>query len=178
MIVMRKLVILILLLLLKSGRDMAYTKDLYVDAFTHFVDSILSYRYEKGDTICIKQVYGITDNFPKEINGYSIRIVHELNCDNIPKNTKYTSRYTTDVCYRQIYYIYPMIIGVSDTKGDLSAGIAINDGLVMSDEKKVICQSLGTLFMFEYVYCKETGNVEFRGMGSCATTREIPWLIK
>ena len=77
-----------LLLFLAEGNEMVYARDLYAEAFTHFLESkLMSECYKDGDTICIKQAFGITDFFPKEIKGHPIRIVNEFDCKNIPKNT-------------------------------------------------------------------------------------------
>lgn len=66
---------------------MVIARDLYAEAFTHFLEEVISESYKDSDTLCIKQTFGITDFFPKEIKGHPIRLVNEFDCENIPKNT-------------------------------------------------------------------------------------------
>ena len=187
----RKIWMLLLSFLLLMGNDMVYAKNLYTEAFTHFYDEVLDKCYEDGDTICIKQVFGITDFFPKEIKGHPIRIVNEFDCENIPKNmhiqgftySKSESDSGTirreDVSYyvHQIYYIFPMRI--SFLNGTLRIDVGISFALYWEDDKKEMRDpSTNDLYSILFTYNKETNDVEYSGMSSGLYTGPIPWIFK
>ena len=189
MISVKKILILMALFPLHVGSNMVNAKDLYVEAFTRFFDKYLYERYEDGDTICIKQVFGITDFFPKEIKGHPIRIVNEFDCENIPKNThrkgiSYTksdsgtiNKEHVSFYVHQIYYIYPIKISfVNDT---LSIGVGISGALYWEDDKREMHDPYtNTVYVFLFTYNKETNDVEYYGMGSGGNAGPVPWIFR
>ena len=167
----RKLLMFFLLLFMAEGSGMVYAKDvyerdLYVEAFTHYFDNYLSDSYKDDDTIYIKQVFGVTDFFPKEIKGHPVRLIRESDCENISKDKSF-----------QIYYIYPMQINfISDT---LELFVGIHLGLYWSRyEKSVMRDPDNTVLDIRFIYNKETNEIEYYGVSSGLYMGPIPWIFK
>lgn len=191
----KKLLILMTFFLL-SGINMVYAKNLYknlyTEAFTHFYDEVLYKCYGNGDTICIKQVFGITDFFPKEIKGHPIRIVNEFDCENIPKNklmqgvaydriesdsgTIYREKHVSYYVH-QIYYIYPMSISfVNET---LRISVEINVALYWEDDKREMRDPYtNNSYYVDFMYNKEANDVVYCGMGGGGCAGPVPWIFR
>lgn len=185
----RKLLISFLLIFLLGGNEMVIARDLYAEAFTHFLEEVISESYKDSDTLCIKQTFGITDFFPKEIKGHPIRLVNEFDCENIPKNT-YVKGITfiqnesdgsykkEDVSYYvyQIYYIYPMTINF--IQGDLRISVEISCALYWEKDKREMRDpSANDVYSIFFIYNKKTNEVEYSGMSGGFYSGPIPWIF-
>lgn len=148
-------------------------ENIYVEAFAHFIDSILvnSHSYVEGDTICIKEAFGITDKFPSVIKGYHIRIINEFNHGRIPNIKKVTNRYIS-----QVYFIYPMRVRCNYPKEkDLTLDVGIHDGLILDQDGKLI-RNARSVYRFEFNYCKEDGTIHFWRVNGGYYNGPCPWL--
>lgn len=170
---MKKIILLFVIIWESLNINLHAEKDLYVEAFTRFVDTVLCFRFEKGDTICVKETFGITEKIPSEIGGYKIRIVNEFECENMP-----TKRDNKGNLYRQVFYIYPMNIYHYSWKKEPVIGISINDNLILNEKNESRYNSPHMLlFNFEFIFEEETKDIYFWRYGCGGFSGRLPWLI-
>lgn len=149
-------------------------EDLYVDAFSRFIKLCLLNIYEKGDTICVKEVFGITEKFPKEIEGFPIQIINEFNCYKLPQpQARWFLGHSYP--YTPIYYIYPMRVYCEPSKDDLIMAIGINDGLAINKKGEFKNGYLMGVYVFEYIFDKEEGYIHFWRQTGGVLGSPVPW---
>lgn len=159
----------LLLFFLFWNEQLLFADNLYVDAFYHFIELVLSNRYDKGDTICIKEVFGITDAFPSEINGYSIMKVNEQNVDDIP-----VVKGMGD-CKRMVYYIYPLRFVLKNS--DIKVYVGIQDELCLQEHGNKLNRAIEEMrakWFFFYKYDKETERFDYVSYDG-ALSSPAPW---
>ena len=145
----------------------------YIDAFTRFVDSVLCYNHEKGDTICVKESLGITDRLPNEISGYKILIVNEFNCSNIPVKESRKGN-----LYSKIYYIFPMQIGYSPNGEEIIMNVSFLDAIVLNEKKESVYNGDFGFYYFDYKFNREKNDFQFWRHGAGGISVHTPWLFK
>ena len=146
-----------------------YAKDLYVETFTRFFDCCLRNYHKEGDTIYIKQVFGITEYFPSKIEEFPIRIINELNIGT-------HSNSESGRCKLCMFYIYPAHAYVID--GVLYMQIKIKNDICLDESFKQFGIYPNIMHAFYYKYNEETEDIEFVRRENYEYTGPTPWLIK